>query len=64
MRNILLKEILKEAVLALYFDDNSDYETALWKIVELAGGKEAADLLESNPEAAYNKYCTSKKEKA
>ena len=50
-------EALSEAVEKLYFSDNSDYATALWKIVELLGGQEAVDLLESNESVAYNKYC-------
>jgi hypothetical protein len=47
---------LKEAVKTLYVDDNSDYGTALWKIVEYLGGEEACDLLEENEESAYSKY--------
>jgi hypothetical protein len=50
------KLALKEAVTALYLDDNSDYGTALWKIVELLGGEEACDLLENNEEEAYKIY--------
>ena len=48
---------LKEAVGALYFDDNSDYESALWEIVEYLGGKEATDLLENDRHLAYKTYC-------
>ena len=61
-RNDLRKErnktklALKEAVDVLYFDDSSDYRTALWKIVEYLGGEEACDLLENNEEEAYKKY--------
>lgn len=50
------KEALSAAISALYFDDNSDYGTALWQIVLALGGQEAVDLLEDNPNAAYNKY--------
>ena len=53
---MLVKKALAEAVSALYFDDNSDYGTALWKIVEYLGGTDAAELLENDEEAAYKKY--------
>jgi len=48
-------EALKLAVQAIYFNDNSDYLTALWGIVR-AINPEAADLLERDEEAAYNCY--------
>jgi hypothetical protein len=51
-----VKLALREAVKALYFDDSSDYRTALWKIVEYLGGSEACDLLEAEEEKAYEKY--------
>lgn len=35
------EKALGEAVAVLYFDDNSDFKSALWKIVELLGGEEA-----------------------
>lgn len=47
---------LKEAVEAIYFDDNNDYGTYLWKIVEILGGEEATELLEANEQQAYDKY--------
>jgi hypothetical protein len=52
-----IKLALAEAVAAIYFADNSDYGTALWKIVELLGGEEAIKLLEENERNAYLKYC-------
>lgn len=55
-RNVTLA--LREAVKALYFDDNDDYGAALWKITELLGGKEATDLLVVDREAAFQKYVT------
>lgn len=50
------KDALAEAVKVLYLDDDSDYCSALWKIVEILGGSDAVDLLESNERAAYEKY--------
>jgi len=58
MKALDVKTALSEAVAALYFDDNSDYGTALWAVVKALGGEEAVDLLEDNSKAAYNKYCT------
>ena len=48
--------VLDVAVAAIYFDDNSDYRTALYEIVELINS-EACDLLEDDPEAAFQTYC-------
>lgn len=45
---------LKAAVAAIYFDDSSDYCSALWEVVR-ALSPEMADLLEKNPQAAYHK---------
>jgi hypothetical protein len=53
---MLVKKALAEAVKVLYLDDNSDYGTALWKIVEYLGGTDAVELLENDEEAAYKKY--------
>jgi len=50
------EKALGEAVAALYFDDNYDYQSALWKIVGLLGGNDATTLLENEPQAAYDKY--------
>lgn len=50
------QKALGEAVAAIYFADGSDYETALWQIVELLGGNEAVGLLEADGSAAYHKY--------
>lgn len=47
---------LAEAIKVIYFGDDSDYCSSLWKIVELLGGDEAVDLLETNERAAYEKY--------
>ena len=52
-----VKKALSEAVAVIYFDDSSDYPSALWAIVKALGGEEAADLLEENGSAAYEKYC-------
>lgn len=51
-----VKGALADAVAALYFDDSNDYGAALWGIVKKLGGKEAADLLENDERAAYEKY--------
>jgi hypothetical protein len=51
-----VKHALGEAVAALYFDDRSDYETALWQIVSGLGGEEATDLLRQDAPAAYHRY--------
>jgi hypothetical protein len=46
-------EALKAAVAALYFNDSSDYESALWTVVrELC--PQMAELLEANPSGAYH----------
>ena len=50
------EKALGEAVAALYFDDNSDYQTELWAIVGLLGGDDATNLLEHEPQTAYEKY--------
>ena len=52
-----VKEALSVAVAVIYFDDSSDYSAALWEVVTALGGKEAADLLEEDGHAAYEKYC-------
>lgn len=52
-----IKKALSEAVSVLYFDDSSDYETSLWRIVMLLGGEEAVKLLEEDGSAAFHKYC-------
>lgn len=51
-----IKQALDKAVSAIYFDDNSDYATALWEIVGELGGQEAVDLLEKDAKAAFDKY--------
>ena len=48
---------LGSAVKAIYFDDDADYETYLWEIVETLGGEDACDLLETDKEKAIEKYC-------
>jgi hypothetical protein len=50
------KEALKLAVEAIYFADNSDYSSYLWRIVTALGGEEAATLLEKDERKAYDKY--------
>jgi hypothetical protein len=49
-------DALKAAVEAIYFNDNSDYETALWIVVRSLGGDEAVELLERDGSAAYQIY--------
>lgn len=50
------KSALSSAVQAIYFNDNSDYEPALWSVVKDLGGDRAVALLQSNPSAAFSKY--------
>lgn len=52
-----VKTALIEAVAAIYFDDNSDYASALWEVVKSLGGDEAVMLLGEDGAAAYKKYC-------
>ena len=52
-----IKQAMKAAVAAIYFEDSSDYATALWEVVTALGGQEAADLLDYDSQAAYEKYC-------
>lgn len=47
------KEALSEAVSAIYFDDSSDYCSALWSVVRAISPK-IAELLESNERAAFD----------
>ena len=52
------KEALHIAIAAIYFNDSSDYESALWSIVKELGGEEAIKDLEKNPSEAFRKYHT------
>jgi hypothetical protein len=54
--NNRMKLALSKAVEALYFDDNSDYGTYLWEIVEILGGEKAVELLEKDHQKAYDVY--------
>ena len=54
-----IKKALAEAVAAIYFNDSSDYGTALWSVVHLLGGEEAATLLEEDEAEAYAQYVES-----
>ncbi len=49
------REALKAAVDAIYFNDSSDYLTALWDVVRSLS-PEAADLLENDEGAAFIVY--------
>jgi len=51
-----VRHALGEAVAAIYFDDSSDYLSALWAIVRDLGGDEAVNLLDADERAAYAKY--------
>jgi len=48
---------LRLTIEALYFGDTEDYEDTLGQISELLGGREAAELLRHDPDAAWRKYC-------
>lgn len=52
------EKALGTAVAAIYLNDNSDYIKALWSIVRILGGDEAADLLSVDEQAAYTRYAT------
>ncbi len=41
------EKALQIAADILYFDDDSDYGTALWEIIEALGGREAVEKSES-----------------
>ena len=51
-------DALKEAVKAIYFGDDSDYGTALYRVIQSLGGAQAVELLASDPSVAYAPYCT------
>lgn len=55
-----LQRVLREAVSVIYFDDSSDYGSALWSIVRIIGGSDLCDLLDANPSEAYKKYVDGK----
>ena len=50
-----LDKVVELAVAVLYFDDRSDYGSALWDIIN-AVNSDAAVLLEEDPSAAFDKY--------
>ena len=58
-----LEAALKEAAKILWFDDNSDYGNALWKIVELLGGEEKVKLLEDGNDDTIEKWLWPEEEK-
>jgi hypothetical protein len=47
-----VSEAIHAAASAIYFDDSSDYEKALWSVLRQLA-PDFADLLEANPRAAY-----------
>ena len=51
-----IKKALEAAVNAIYFDDNSDFGSALWTVVRELGGVDAIDLLDRDARGAYLKY--------
>jgi len=53
-----IDKALAVAVAAIYLNDSSDYETALWQVVKNLGGEEAVDLLESDSEEAFRVYAS------
>ena len=52
------REAVKAAVAAIYFDDNADYESALWTVVHVLNPR-LEELLKSNPGAAYSQATAS-----
>lgn len=53
--NDLLSAILAEAVAVIYLDDNSDYKSALWTIINLINPR-AKRMLQENPRKAYQTF--------
>jgi len=51
-----VEKALSKAVEVLYFDDNSDFGTALWQIVTILGGEDAYEMLTDNAQKAYETY--------
>ena len=51
-----MTDALHEAAKVLWFDDNSDFGTSLWKVVELLGGEEKVKLLEDGDDKAIEKW--------
>lgn len=49
-------EALREAAKILWFDDDSDYGNALWKIVEFLGGEDKVNLLTEGNDEAIEKW--------
>lgn len=52
-----IKKALNIAVKAIYFADNSDYETALYQIVAALDCDETADLLAIDSSVVVATYC-------
>ena len=53
--NAILKDVLSESVSTIYFNDRSDYLSALWTITRKID-PQAAELLEHDESAAIEKY--------
>lgn len=51
------KKALALAIKAIYFDDNSDYASFLWDIIDTLGGEDAVNMLENDEQLAYETYC-------
>lgn len=56
----LLSSILSEAITVLYLSDNSDYESALWKIIKLIS-PEAYKMMDEDEEQAFDTYVAYRK---
>ena len=54
------QKALAEAVASIYFADSSDYGKALWDVINALSPK-AAELLDKDPEKAYEKYVEGKR---
>ena len=53
------REALSEAIEVIYFNDNSKYLGALWRITKLLD-REAWERLYENPRTAFKKYVREK----
>jgi hypothetical protein len=52
-----VEEALKVAIKSIYMADNSDYQTDLYRIVEILGGKGLVKDMEEDEDEVYKVYC-------
>ena len=54
---VCIRSALSAAIAAIYFDDSSEFRSALWDVVRELGGAQVARLLEEDASGAYDEYC-------